>query len=239
MINNASKPCSLGSPATVFFPVTEERDALKHRRPRDRLEDLRSSREELQRELRRCHSASQYNNNNNNEDTFSTKQPSSLPLTLSVASPSTEAVKSDLQRLEELRRVVQLECDELIARRDRLQEEVVCVTGTLSAADSKSAGPKSARAAESPEISSSSSPPPPMLTLTSLNPSGSLSLDASFRFDSGSESLQPLATSSPESDPAAPVNPAKQFKSSALSSLARAYKVSIYMFTCIVPVQYN
>ena len=152
--------------------------------------------------------------------------------------PSTEAVKSDLQRLEELRRVVQLECDELIARRDRLQEEVVCVTGSLSTADSKTAAAAASkgviRAAESPE-----SPPPPMLTLTSLNPSGSLSLDASFHFDSGSESLRPLATSPSDSDPAAPANPAKQFKSSALSSLARAYKVSIYIFTCIVPVPYN
>ena len=128
----------------------------------------------------------------------SRRQPSSLPPDLILAS------QADLQKLNELRRLVQEECDQLVTRKERLQREVVSSNGNwqqLFAPTHSFPNPSS-----------------------SASNGGSLSLDASFRFSEGSE---PTSISSSQQHQQQPQqHQAQHFSpSSALSSLARAYKV--------------
>lgn len=127
------------------------------------------------------------------------KQPSSLPPDLVAAS------QADLHRLHELRRLVQDECDQLLVKKEYLQQDLVLGQQGLW-----------------------------LLPSSSSSKDGSLSLDSSLRL-TAKQQQQPQLTEAKRAKAAAAGNTGSGSGSSnmathALSSLAKAYKVSCPRF---------
>eukprot|EP00095_Tigriopus_kingsejongensis_P001448 maker-scaffold207_size258870-snap-gene-1.14 protein:Tk01448 transcript:maker-scaffold207_size258870-snap-gene-1.14-mRNA-1 annotation:"hypothetical protein KGM_04185" len=170
---------------------------------------LQGSYTKMQEHLRRTHSVSGAFVPQS-KTKIQIKQPSSLPPDI-IGEGSAQ---SDLHRLHEFRRVIQDECDQLLLRRDQLQQDVVGDSFVWF-----------------------SDPPRPQAKHAVPPGSGSLSLDSSIiRFHAGSDSVQTedpshflhsstsLGDGSTKSGGRSGLKDLALFKSSALSSMARAYK---------------
>ena len=143
------------------------------------------------------------------------QQPSSLP-------PEVTPGGVDLQRLRELRRVVREECEQLLARKEMLQQDVVLLARQINGASSSSVADDTFHKQHHPVIKKSAS---------LSHKRGSLDFASSRRGGAPSSSVSanpsPSSSSNPASSPnSAPATSTAMSPAHAFSSLAKAYKVS-------------
>ncbi len=169
-----------------------------------------------QKHFQQQHQFSSSNGDANGNLHHQQQQPSSLP-------PEVTPGGVDLQRLRELRRVVREECEQLLARKEMLQQDVVLLARQINGASSSSVADDTFHKQHHPVIKKSAS---------LSHKRGSLDFASSRRGGAPSSSVSanpsPSSSSSnPASSPnSAPATSTAMSPAHAFSSLAKAYKVS-------------
>ncbi len=187
-----------------LFPVNKDKDQLSQQL-------LQIRQKQFQQQQHHFSSP----NGDANGNLHHQQQPSSLP-------PEVTPGGVDLQRLRELRRVVREECEQLLARKEMLQQDVVLLARQINGASSSSVADDTCHKQHHPVIKKSAS---------LSHKRGSLDFASSRRGGAPSSSVSanpsPSSSSNPASSPnSAPATSTAMSPAHAFSSLAKAYKVS-------------
>ena len=155
------------------------------------------------------------------------QQPSSLPPDLTMSGV-------DLHRLRELRRAARDDCEQLLQRREQLQQDVVLLARQLSSTDHQLLQ----LSATAEQLSNGSGGGTQHKRLSSASKRNSLDYPTTTAGKRSSASNGTISSSSnpsnnPASSSSAPATSTAMSPAHAFSSLARAYKVHMHTFPSI------